>query len=158
LLAIGGATKLASPHLSSKAWEKLHFPSSTRLVQVIGLCEFSSGLLAIVFAGKIFPLVIATWFFIFSIVTWYIIRLPEPMPCGCLGKTDAPTSLSHFLMNVALTITCLASVGVESLPDQVSSRGWTGLIYLLGTVTGSIVVYAVLSYNLTLSVRFRSSR
>ena len=158
LLAIGGCLKLLNPQLSHDAWKKLNFPSSLIFVRSVGFLEFATGICAMIIAGKFLPFAVAAWFAIFSFLTWHIVRLPVPLPCGCLGKSEVPTSRSHVLMNFALMIASLGSVGVDGLGEQVSSRSWWGLGYLAILITGSILIYAVLTYDFAFRIRSRNSQ
>tara|TARA_Y100001970_G_scaffold265064_1_gene352282 strand:+ start:1264 stop:1782 length:519 start_codon:yes stop_codon:yes gene_type:complete len=158
LLAIGGCLKLLNPQLSHDAWKKLNFPSSLIFVRSVGFLEFATGICAMIIAGKFLPFAVAVWFAIFSILTWHIVRLPVPLPCGCLGKSEVPTSRSHVLMNFALMIASLGSVGVDGLGEQVSSRSWWGLGYLAILITGSILIYAVFTYDFAFQIRSRNSQ
>ena len=158
LLAIGGCLKLLNPQLSHDAWEKLNFPSSLIFVRSVGFLEFSTAICGIIIAGKFLPFVVAVWFAIFSILTWHILRLPAPLPCGCFGKSEVPTSRSHLLMNFALMIASLGSVGVDGLREQVSSRSWWGLGYLAILIMGSMLIYAVLTYDFAFRIRSRNSQ
>ena len=158
LLAIGGCLKLLNPQLSHDAWKKLNFPSSLIFVRSVGFLEFATGICAMIIAGKFLPFAVAVWFAIFSILTWHIVRLPVPLPCGCLGKSEVPTSRSHVLMNFALMIASLGSVKVRGLGEQVSSRSWWGLGYLAILITGSILIYAVLTYDFAFRIRSRNSQ
>jgi len=158
LLAIGGCLKLLNPQLSHDAWKKLNFPSSLIFVRSVGFLEFATGICAMIIAGKFLPFAVAAWFAIFSILTWHIVRLPVPLPCGCLGKSKVPTSRSHVLMNFALMIASLGSVGVDGLGEQVSSRSWWGLGYLAILIAGSILIYAVFTYDFAFQIRSRNSQ
>tara|TARA_B100000579_G_scaffold143117_1_gene116198 strand:- start:14 stop:532 length:519 start_codon:yes stop_codon:yes gene_type:complete len=158
LLAIGGCLKLLNPQLSHDAWKKLNFPSSLIFVRSVGFLEFATGICAMIIAGKFLPFAVAVWFAIFSILTWHIVRLPVPLPCGCLGKSEVPTSRSHVLMNFALMIASLGSVKVRGLGEQVSSRSWWGLGYLAILITGSILIYAVFTYDFAFQIRSRNSQ
>ncbi|MAU39804.1 MAG: hypothetical protein CL501_02945 [Actinobacteria bacterium] len=158
LLAIGGSLKLLSPQLSHDAWKKLNFPSSLTFVRSIGFLEFTTAICGMIFAGKFFPFVVAAWFAIFSVLTWHILRLPVALPCGCFGKSEVPTSRSHLLMNFALMIVSLGSVGVDGLGEQVSSRNWWGLGYIAILILGSILAYAVVTYDFAFRIRSRNSQ
>ncbi len=158
LLAIGGCLKLLNPQLSHNAWKKLNFPSSLIFVRSVGFLELATGICGMIIAGKFLPFVVAVWFAIFTILTWHIVRLPTPLPCGCLGKSEVPTSRSHVLMNFALMIASLGSVKVRGLGEQVSSRSWWGLGYLAILITGSILIYAVLTYDFAFRIRSRNSQ
>tara|TARA_B100001769_G_C21891247_1_gene481559 strand:+ start:40 stop:558 length:519 start_codon:yes stop_codon:yes gene_type:complete len=158
LLAIGGSLKLLNPQLSHDAWKKLNFPSSLTFVRSIGFLEFTTAICGMIFAGKFFPFVVAAWFAIFSVLTWHILRLPVALPCGCFGKSEVPTSRSHLLMNSALMIVSLGSVGVDGLGEQVSSRNWWGLGYIAILILGSILAYAVVTYDFAFRIRSRNSQ
>tara|TARA_B100001778_G_scaffold52762_1_gene39922 strand:- start:9292 stop:9810 length:519 start_codon:yes stop_codon:yes gene_type:complete len=158
LLAISGCLKLLNPQLSHDAWVKLNFPSSLILVRSIGFLEFATAICGLIIAGRFFPIVVAVWFAIFSIVTWFILRLPIPLPCGCFGKSEVPTSRSHLLMNCALMIASLGSVGVDSLGEQITSRSWWGLGYLAILIMGSILIFAVLTFDFAFKIGSRNSR
>ena len=158
LLANGGSLKLLSPQLSHDAWKKLNFPSSLTFVRSIGFLEFTTAICGMIFAGKFFPFVVAAWFAIFSVLTWHILRLPVALPCGCFGKSEVPTSRSHLLMNFALMIVSLGSVGVDGLGEQVSSRNWWGLGYIAILILGSILAYAVVTYDFAFRIRSRNSQ
>ena len=158
LLAIGGSLKLLNPQLSHDAWKKLNFPSSLTFVRSIGFLEFTTAICGMIFAGKFFPFVVAAWFAIFSVLTWHILRLPVALPCGCFGKSEVPTSRSHLLMNFALMIVSLGSVGVDGLGEQVSSRNWWGLGYIAILILGSILAYAVVTYDFAFRIRSRNSQ
>lgn len=158
LLAIGGSLKLLNPQLSHDAWAKLNFPSSLIFVRSVGFLEFGTAICGMIIAGKFFPIMVALWFSIFSILTWHILRLPVPLPCGCFGKSEIPTSRSHLLMNFALMIASLGSVGVNGIGEQVSSRNWWGLGYIAILIMGSILIYTVLTYDFAFRIGFRNSR
>ena len=109
-------------------------------------------------AGKFLPIVVAVWFAIFSILTWHILRLPVPLPCGCFGKSEVPTTRSHLLMNFALMIASFGAIGVDGLAEQVISRSWWGLGYLVVLIMGSILSYAVLTLDFSFRLRSKSSQ
>jgi hypothetical protein len=111
-----------------------------------------------IIAGNFFPVMVGVWFAIFSILTWHILRLPVPLPCGCFGKSEVPTSRSHLLMNFALMIASLGSVGVDGIAEQVSSRSWWGLGYIAILIMGSILIYTVLTYDFAFRIGFRNSQ
>ena len=158
LLAIGGCLKLLNPQLSHDAWEKLNFPSSLIFVRSVGFLEFSTAICGIIIAGKFLPFVVAVWFAIFSILTWHILRLPVPLPCGCFGKSEVPTTRSHLLMNFALMIASFGAIGVDGLAEQVISRSWWGIGYLVVLIMGSILIYAVLTLDFSFRLRSKSSQ
>jgi len=109
-------------------------------------------------AGKFLPIMVAAWFAIFSILTWYILRLPVPLPCGCFGKSDVPTTRSHLLMNFALMIASFVAMGVDGLAEQVTSRSWWGVGYLVVLIMGSMLIYTVLTFDFALRLRSKSSQ
>ena len=158
LLAIGGCLKLLNPQLSHDAWKKLNLPSSLILVRSVGFSEFATAICGMLIAGKFLPIVVAVWFAIFSILTWYILRLPVPLPCGCFGKSEVPTTRSHLLMNFALMIASLGAIGVDGLAEQVTSRSWWGAGYLAVLIMGSVLIYAVLTLDFGFRLRSKSSQ
>ena len=158
ILAIGGCLKLLNPNLSQDAWKKLSFPSSLIFVRSVGFLEFATALCGMIIAGKFFPFVVGAWFAIFSVLTWHILRLPVPLPCGCFGKSEVPTSRSHLFMNFSLMIVSLGSVGADGLVEQVSSRNWWGLGYVAILISGAILAYAVLTYDFAFRIRSRNSQ
>ena len=158
LLAIGGCLKLLNPQLSHDAWKKLNLPSSLILVRSVGFSEFVTAICGMFIVGKFFPIMVAAWFAIFSILTWYILRLPVPLPCGCFGKSEVPTTRSHLLVNVALMSASFGAIGIDGLAEQVTSRSWWGVGYLVVLIMGSILIYAVLTFDFALRLRSRSSQ
>ncbi|MDP6299201.1 MAG: hypothetical protein QF388_07275 [Acidimicrobiales bacterium] len=143
LLAIGGASKMLLPSLTSKTWNLLGFPSSLRFVRFVGALEFASAISAAVVGGIFFPFLIGGWYAIFFLMTFHLLRMPGAIPCGCFGTSNTPVSIRHLLMNGFFLIVSVIAVGTNDLPSELSSKNSGGILYLLLIVGGASLSYVL---------------
>jgi hypothetical protein len=124
VLIVSGVLKLADPaptaamlsELSSLTWR---FP-----VRLVGACELSLGVAAVVTGGRAIAALVAVSYVIFTAVSVMLLRRADgALPCGCLGSRSAPVSAAHVLVNLAAAL--VAALAAAANVPGVVTGGFT---------------------------------
>lgn len=149
LLVASGLVKLHDPTPLRRATRELGFPLGGFGVRAFGCAEVVVGSTAL-FLPSGGAVALACMYGLFAGVLVKAMRSAVPLTsCGCIGKHDAPPSITHVFLNV--TAMCLGGLlavlpGVSGLITFTSDLGDLAAPVSVGSITIAYLLYAVVAY------------
>lgn len=122
VLVISGVLKLADPAPTITMLSELS-PATRRLpVWLIGICELSLGVAAVVVGGRAIAVLVTATYMMFAAVSVVLLRHGDrAVPCGCFGLRSAPVSRVHILVNLGAALVA-AFAAVTDVPMAFPGR------------------------------------
>jgi hypothetical protein len=122
VLAVGGAAKLLDPDASSPMLRAIGLPAGAGAARLLGVVEVVVGVLAFFVGGPVLAGVVAVLYGAFSLA---VLRLRAVagggVPCGCFGRSSAPPTLVHAVVDVVAALVAVAAA-VAGAPGFLEAR------------------------------------
>ena len=122
VLAVGGFAKLRAPGATAPMLRSLGLPSGPWAARALGSVELGVGVAAFLLGGWLLAAIVAVLFAAFTVA---ILRLraagPEAASCGCFGRSSAPPTLIHAVVDAAAAAVAVAAA-VTDAPGFLSMR------------------------------------
>ena len=148
LLAWSGLGKLRHPGPTARMLVGLlgrRLPGRGLTVRTIGALELTIGVAVLVSGGRTAAAALATAYLVFTAVAARLATRGRRAPCGCFGATEAPTGLSHLVVDaLALAAAVAGTIWPSGALGGYAGQGGPVLVAGLGQV----VVLAGLAYVL----------
>lgn len=146
VLALGGLAKVRAPEATEPMLRTLGLPSGRWAARLLGLVELGVGAAAYLLGGRALAVVVAALFIAFTVA---VLRLraagPDAASCGCFGRSSAPPTLVHVVVDAAAALVAVVAAVVDA-PGLLAMRADLPL----GGV-GEVIVSAV-AIGLTVAV------
>lgn len=122
VLALGGLAKLRDPAATTPMLRTLGLPSSVGVARVLGVGELGIGAAAFLLGGRVLAVVVAVLFAGFTVSILRLQAAGDPaVSCGCFGRSSAPPSVVHVVVDALATIVAVVAVAVAA-PGFVGMR------------------------------------
>ncbi len=145
LLAVAGASKALDPASTVRAARAVRLPLTAPVARLFGVAEVVVGLAALLSGGPVPAALVAVSYAGFAVFVAVGVVRGDLASCGCFSGNDAPPSVAHVVVNMALAVSASAvalSSGASSLTAAVREDGpWSALL-----LAGLALVEAVLLY------------
>ncbi len=149
LLAVAGAAKALDPVSTLRATRASGLRLTGAGVRLFGVVEAVVGLAALLIGGPVPAALVALCYVSFAIFVATGLMRGNLTSCGCFPGSEAPSSLGHVVLNVALAACAVAvmlSFGASALPEILRAHGAASAVLLSGLVAlDAVLVYLVMA-------------
>jgi uncharacterized membrane protein YphA (DoxX/SURF4 family) len=121
ILAVGGLAKLRGPEATVPMLRALGLPASPLLARILGLLEVTVGVVAFLVGGWAPAVAVAVLFTVFTVAVVRLRSGGEAVSCGCFGRSSAPPTMLHVVVDVVAVAVAVAAAVVDA-PGFVSVR------------------------------------
>jgi uncharacterized membrane protein YphA (DoxX/SURF4 family) len=121
ILAVGGLAKLRDPEATVPMLRALGLPSSAAVARLLGVVEVGVGVTAFLVGGRVAALAVAVLFVAFTVAVLRLRIGGEAVSCGCFGRSSAPPTLVHVVVDATAAAVAVAAAVVDT-PGFVSMR------------------------------------
>jgi hypothetical protein len=149
LLLVGsGLAKLAAPRPAARTIATL-LPGLRRsrlpgvFAYAVGAGEVAVGTAVLAFGGRLLDAALAGCYFAFALVAVRLRGMGSSVPCGCFGRSDAPVSGAHVVLDVIAVCVC-AGAAARPVGPVGGLFGHGALIAVVGI--GQVALLAWLGY------------
>lgn len=148
LLLVGGALKLVNPADTANALVAMGWPSGRLLVRLGAAAEVAIAAAALAAGGRVPAAFVGASYAGFAAFVLAALRRGSPISsCGCFGEVDAPPTLVHLVLCVAMAGVSVAMV-IQNPPDIVtalSDQPWSGIPFLILTVLAAYLAFLAMA-------------
>ena len=132
VLVVSGVLKLADPAPAAAMLRELSSATRRVPVRLIGICELSLGLAAVVAGGRATALLMVTAYMAFATVSAMLSHRGDGAPpCGCFGSRPAPASSAHVFVNLGAALVAAFAV-VTDVPGAFPGHFTAGGVLRVG--------------------------
>ena len=121
VLAIGGVAKLRDPEATVPMLRALGLPGSAVVARLLGLVELGVGVAAFLVGGRWLAVAVAVLFGAFALAVLRLRAGGEAVSCGCFGRSSAPPTLVHAVVDLVAAAVAVAAAVVDA-PGFLSMR------------------------------------
>jgi hypothetical protein len=129
VLAVGGLAKLTAPEATVPMLRALGLPANRSVARMLGIVEVAVGVATVLFGGRILSAAVAVLFAAFTVAVLRVRADGEAVSCGCFGRSSAPPTLVHVVVDSLAAAVAIVAVVVDppGLIDLVGATPAAGI-------------------------------